>query len=174
LIFHKANGTQPKVYRILKKTLTYASNRLHKFCDFSTANMKTILLSLILICFSLLGKSQKVDSIYFHLYTDSLKKGTHNYINVDGKLSNGKWMPLSAKEITFTSNYGEFEGNELILPLECKVEKINIKAILRSDPGIWKETIIWIKKKPDDERLPTTGEVLKQPATKNKTKGRNK
>lgn len=136
--------------------------------------MKTILLSLILISFSLLGKSQKVDSIYFHLYTDSLKKGTHNYINVDGKLSNGKWMPLTAKEITFSSSYGEFEGNELILPLDCKVEKVTVKAVLRSDPGTWKETTIWIKKKPDDERLPSREDVLKQPATRNKSKGRNK
>lgn len=119
-------------------------------------------------------KSQKVDSIYFHLYTDSLKKGTHNYINVDGKLSNGKWMPLTAKEITFSSTYGEFEGNELILPFDCKVEKVTVKAVLRSDPGTWKETTIWIKKKPDDERLPSRKDVLKQPATRNKSKGRNK
>lgn len=136
--------------------------------------MKTILLSLILVSSSLWGKSQKVDSIYFHLYTDSLKKGTHNYINVDGKLSNGKWMPLTAKEITFSSTYGEFEGNELILPMECKVEKVTVKAVLRSDPGTWKETTIWIKKKPDNERLPSREDVLKQPATRNKSKGRNK
>lgn len=147
---------------------------MHKFCDFSTAIMKTILLSLILVSSSLWGKSQKVDSIYFHLYTDSLKKGTHNYINVDGKLSNGKWMPLTAKEITFSSTYGEFEGNELILPMECKVEKVTVKAVLRSDPGTWKETTIWIKKKPDNERLPSREDVLKQPATRNKSKGRNK
>ena len=136
--------------------------------------MKTILISLILISYSLFVKSQKVDSIYFHLYTDSLKKGTHNYINVDGKLSNGKWMPLTAKEIIFSSTYGEFEGNELILPLDCKVEKVTVKAVLRSDPGTWKETTIWIKKKLDDERLPSREDVLKQPATRNKSKGRNK
>jgi hypothetical protein len=132
--------------------------------------MKLILLSLTLISLSLYGKTQKVDSIYFHLYTDSLKKGTHNYINVDGKLSDNTWKPMTGKEVTLTSSYGKFEGNELVLPAECSVEKIYIKAVLKSDPSIWKEITIWIKKKPDNEKLPTKEEVLKQPAVKNKSK----
>lgn len=108
-----------------------------------------------------LSNAQKIDSIAFHLYTDSLKKGTHNYINIDGKTSDGKWKPLSAKEISFTSSYGTFNGTELILPDNPTVEKITIKAVLKSDPGQWKEITIWIKKKPDDERLPSTEEILK-------------
>ena len=116
--------------------------------------------------------AQKVDSIYFHLYTDSLKKGTHNYINVDGKLSDGKWKPLSAKEVLFTSSYGVFEGNELILPAICTEDKVVIKAVLKSSPSIWKEVTIWIKKKPDDEILPAKQDVLKKQSGKNnKTKG---
>ena len=107
-----------------------------------------------------LGSAQKVDSIYFNLYTDSLKKGTHNYINVDGKLSDGKWKPLTAKEIEFTTTYGKFEDNELVLPAECKEQKVTVKAVLKSNPAIWKEVTIWIKKKPDDEKLPTTEEIL--------------
>ena len=112
--------------------------------------------------------AQKVDSVYFHLYTDSLKKGTHNYINVDGKLSDGKWKPLSAKEVLFTSSYGVFEGNELILPVICTEDKVIIKAVLKSTPLIWKEVTIWIKKKPDDEILPSKQDVLKKQSGKNK------
>ena len=104
--------------------------------------------------------AQKVDSIYFNLYTDSLKKGTHNYINVDGKLSNGKWMPLSSKEIHFTNSYGTFEGNDLILPNYPTCEKVTIKAVLKNNPEIWKEVTIWIKKKPDDEKLKTADEIF--------------
>ncbi len=94
--------------------------------------MKRSFLFLILISASFFSNAQKIDSIYFHLYTDSLKKGTHNYINVDGKLANGKWKPLSANEIAFTTSYGTFEGNELILPAEPAVEKLTIKAVLKS------------------------------------------
>jgi len=129
--------------------------------------MKQIFLFALLISFTFLGKAQKIDSIYFHLYTDSLKKGTHNYINVDAKLADGKWKPLSAKEVTFTTSYGTFDGNELILPAECTVQKLTIKAVLKSDMGLWREITIWIKKKPDDERLPTTEEILKNKSQKN-------
>jgi hypothetical protein len=123
--------------------------------------MKRFFYFTILISLAFLSNAQKIDSIYFHLYTDSLKRGTHNYINVDAKLSDGKWKPLSAKEITFTSSYGTFEGNELVLPDKPVVDKLTIKAVLKSDPGLWKEMTVWIKKKPDDELLPTAEEILK-------------
>src|SRR6187455_3894865 len=123
--------------------------------------MKQIFLSIVLILPAFLSNAQKIDSISFHLYTDSLKKGTHNYINIDGKTSDGKWMPLTSKDITFTTSYGTFEGTELVLPDNPTVEKLIIKAILKTNPKLWKEITIWIKKKPDDEMLPTTDEVLK-------------
>jgi len=119
---------------------------------------------LILPVFTILGLaaySQKVDSIFFHLYTDSLKKGRHNYINVDGKLSNSKWLPLTSKEIQLSSSVGEFEGNDLVLPANMKEEKVTVTAVLKSNPAIWKEKTIWIKKLPEPDRLPANDEILK-------------
>ena len=106
------------------------------------------------------ARSQKVDSICFHLYTDSLKKGVHNYINVDGKLADGRWLPLTAKEVEFSCSAGKFEGNDLVLPADFKEEKITVKAVLKNNPAAAKEIIIWIKKRPDDEILPTKEEIL--------------
>ncbi len=128
--------------------------------------MNKFLLSAILIASAFMSNAQKIDSIYFHLYTDSLKKGTHNYINVDGKTSDGKWRPLTSKDVTFTSSYGTFEGNELILPDPCTVEKLTIKAVLKSNPSASKEITVWIKKRPDDEMLPTSDDVLKNRSQK--------
>lgn len=141
--------------------------------------MKRFLFFAVFIFLAYLGKSQKtiaiekIDSIYFHLYTDSLKKGTYNYINVDGKMADGKWKPLTSKEINFTSSYGTFDGNQLILPADPTVQKITIKAVLKSDPALWREVTLWIKKKPDDERLPTNEEIMngtKAPKKKSKNK----
>jgi hypothetical protein len=121
--------------------------------------LKTLFVSFF--CIAWYGLSaQQVDSIFFNLYTDSLKKGTHNYINVDGKMSNGRWMPLTSKEIQFSSSDCKFSGNELIVPFECKVDKITIKAVLKSNPALWLERTLWIKKKPDGE-LPTKDEILR-------------
>ena len=129
--------------------------------------MKSFLL-LIGILFSLFAKAQKVDSIYFNLYTDSLKKQVHNYINIDGKFSNGTWLPLTEKDILFSSSAGKFEGNSLILDSACSEKKVTIKAVLKSNPAIWKEVTIYIKTTPDNERLKTMEEVLEPPAQRRK------
>jgi hypothetical protein len=129
---------------------------------------KIIFLFLVFASFQQLS-AQQVDSIYFNLYTDSLKKGTHNYINVDGKLSNGRWQPLTAKEIDFSASACIFSGNELIVPTDFSGEKITIKAILKKKPEIWKEVTIWIKLLPDGN-LPSKEDVLKPDKGKKKTK----
>ena len=127
--------------------------------DISIPAMKKHLFLLVILSFSLPVFSQKIDSIFFHLYTDSLKRGQHNYINVDGKLSNGRWLPLTSKEIQFSSSTGSFEGNDLLVPQDQKVEKIRVRAVLKSDPSIWKEISIWIKKIPDPEHLPSLEQI---------------
>jgi hypothetical protein len=126
--------------------------------------MKTqffFLLSLLTMA-PFIGFSQKVESIYFNLYTDSLKKGQHNYINVDGKLKNGKWLPLTEKEIRFSCEEAEFEGNELIIPENFKPKKVNIIATLKDDPSISVQRTIWVKQQPDPI-LPTREELEGSP-----------
>ena len=135
--------------------------------------MNKFLALLAFTVFSQTAFSQKVDSIYFHLYTDSLKKGQHNYINVDGKLSNGRWLPLTEKEILFSCAEAKFEGNELIIPLDFSKEKVTVRASLKSNPSINLERTIWIKQKPDDELLPSKNDVM-QGTTPPKTKHKNK
>jgi hypothetical protein len=112
----------------------------------------------------------KIDSIFFHLYTDSLKTGQNNYINVDGKLSDGTWLPLTSREIEFSSSAGKFEGNELVIPHGFKPEKVTIKAVLRSNPALKLEKTIWIKKLPDPEKLPTSEDILREMKQQKKNK----
>ncbi len=116
--------------------------------------------------------AQNVDSIYFHLYTDSLKKGQHNYINVDAKMSNGRWMPLMSKDVQFSCSQATFEGNELIIPDDFKPQKVTVKAELKSNPSVWIERTIWIKTKPDGD-LPTKEEIMRG-TTPTKTKNKNR
>lgn len=104
--------------------------------------------------------AQKVDSIYFHLYTDSLKKGFYNYINVDGKMSDGTWQPLDSSEILFISDGGFFKGNDLFIDSSYKGETVRVKATLKSNPAIHKETVIYIRKRGFTEPLKTNEEIL--------------
>jgi len=65
-------------------------------------------LLLVLLIPGTIVKAQKIDSIYANLYTDSLKKGTYNYINIDGLLSNGSYLPLDSTQVIFKSSAGKF------------------------------------------------------------------
>ena len=96
-----------------------------------------------------------------NLYTDSLKKGTYNYINIDGRLSNGKYLPLDSTQLIFKSSYGKFYGNSLLVDKDCKEEKVSITVTMKTDPSLHKEFVMYIKKK-EDGKLPTIEEVLKK------------
>jgi hypothetical protein len=120
---------------------------------------KSILIFLLVIISSFL-KAQKIDSIYVHLYTDSLKKGTYNYINIDGKLNNGRYLPLDTSKIIFSSSDGTFYGNSLYLPPDFSKLKVNIKAVLKSDPAVYEQFDVYIKQIPDPEKLKTIDEIL--------------
>ncbi|MFT3824114.1 MAG: hypothetical protein QM731_09340 [Chitinophagaceae bacterium] len=124
--------------------------------------MKLRVLIIFIVCSFLYRPlhAQKVDSIFFHLYTDSLKKGTYNYINVDGKLSNGRWQPLTSKEVSFSCSSGSFDGNSLFLDSAIKEDKIIVTAILKQDTTIRKTTAIYIKTAEPTEQLKTVNEVM--------------
>lgn len=131
--------------------------------------MKRLLLSLTLTVTLSPLFAQKVESIHFHLYTDSLKKGQNNYINVDGKMSNGRWMPLTSKDIEFSCPEAAFQGNELIIPENFTEKKVTVTAVFKKDPSLRIEKTIWIKQLPDP-LLPTKDEMMggQTPARKRK------
>jgi hypothetical protein len=125
--------------------------------------VKKILSILILsMAFGFAAKAQKVDSIYFNLYTDSLKKGAlhFNYINVDGKLSNGSFIPLDSSHVRFSASVGKMTGNVLTLDSAVKDEYVIVAATLISNPAIKKEVKVYIKKVIAEERLRSAEELI--------------
>jgi hypothetical protein len=122
---------------------------------------KTVLLLLFFVA-AKLGSAQKIDSIYFHLYTDSLKKGFYNYINIDGKTADGKWMPLSASEVNFVVKDStlRFQNNDLFIDSSYKAETVTVRAVLKENPKVWKEVVIYIRKRGFDEPLKSNEELL--------------
>ena len=130
---------------------------------------KTILIVFFLIsCFAV--SAQKIDSIFLNLYTDSLKKGTYNYINVDGKTHEGQWIPLTSKELNFKSSDGTFDGNSLFIDSAFKKEKVTIIVSLKADATQRKEITIYIKKLENPVILKTEEEILNSPSKRNKSK----
>ena len=132
--------------------------------------MRRIFIVLCIVFAAGTASAQKVDSIYFHLYTDSLKKGFYNYINVDGKLTDGTWAPLDSTQILFISNGGFFKGNDLFIDSSYTGETVKVKAILKSNPRVWKETVIYIRKRGFTEPLKTNDEILNEIRNTNRKK----
>jgi hypothetical protein len=128
--------------------------------------LKNIISIILFIAAFKTADAQKLDSLYFNLYTDSLKKGTFNYINVDGRYSDGRYQPLTAKELIFTCDAGKFEGNSLFLDASIKLEKVVVKVSLKTDPAVTRERTIFIKKFEDSSGVKTMEQVM-QPKRRN-------
>ncbi|QES87475.1 hypothetical protein [Rhizosphaericola mali] len=106
------------------------------------------------------GQVKEFKDIAFHLYTDSLKKGVQNYINVDGLQADGHWFPLDTTLISYSSSGGRWEQNNLIIPTDYKKDSVVIKVFLLNQPIMTQTTTIYIKKNPDPTVLPTQQDIL--------------
>jgi hypothetical protein len=121
--------------------------------------MKKLLI--IFIVFSAFTvKAQKVESIWFNLYTDSLKKGVYNYINVDGKRADGSYLPLMTDEVTFSSSAGKWDGNSLIIDSSYNQDSVVVTATYKARPEVKKDVTIYIKKFDTNPPLKTEKELL--------------
>lgn len=122
--------------------------------------MKTILFIILMLPVAGSLSAQALDTIFFNLYTDSLKIGTYNYINVEGRYSDGRYRPLGPKDLKFSSTSGKFKGNSLYLDSSFTGKKVSVEVISIEQPRLRQQMDIYIKQGPDNERLPTVEEIL--------------
>lgn len=106
-------------------------------------------------------RAQKADSIRFNLYTDSLKKGTWNYINIEVRLNNGRYLPAASDEVTLTSSDGKVEGTSIWLPPGFTPLSIYVTAKLKSNNALMVSKTLHIKQLPDNEKLKSPEELLR-------------
>lgn len=132
--------------------------------------LKQFILLVTTLCIFKIAGAQKIDSLYVNLYTDSLKKGTFNYINIDGRLSNGRYLPLDSTHLIFTASAGKFSGNSLWLENDFATEKVTIKVVLRKEPSVFKQFEMYIKTRPDNEKLKTAEEIIGELENNRKSK----
>ncbi len=120
------------------------------------------------------GKAQRVESINFNLYTDSLKKGVYNYINVDGKLSDGNFYPLMASEMVFSSSAGRWEGNSIIIDSSYNKDSVVVTASLKANKSVSKSVVIYIKKSSFEGEMKSEKQLLEEWKEEIRNKGKKK
>lgn len=116
------------------------------------------------------SEAQKIDSLFFNLYTDSLKKGSWNYINVDARLSNGTYVPLTTEQLNFKVSNGKLQGNSVWIDWIFKDDSIVVEVELKKDPTVRRSITIWLKKKDDQLNAPVNDSLLQQINNRQKTK----
>ena len=89
-----------------------------------------------------------------------------NYRDQWNKLTNGNYLPLTNKQITFWCNTGEWDGNDLIIDSSYKADSVVVKATVKDQPQLSKTVTIYLKKRLDNPLLKTEAEILN-----NKKKG---
>ena len=70
-------------------------------------------------------------------------------------------MPLDSSHLIFSATGGKFSGNSLWIADNFKGDKVNIKVILRENPSLSRQFDIYIKKMPDNEKLKTMEEIMR-------------
>lgn len=124
------------------------------------------------------GKQQEVylqlpylSSIRINNYTDSLKRGIHFYVNVEGIFNTGRIYPLDTARVRISSDAGQLIGQDLLIPVADSVTKrIAVKAVYRGNSSLTASSVIPVKQLPDDESLIIQNEkdVFKKPSKKQK------
>ncbi|MBP1650991.1 MAG: hypothetical protein H6Q26_1148 [Bacteroidetes bacterium] len=89
----------------------------------------------------------KLDSIRFHHYADSLKRGFHYYLNVEGIYSSGRIFPLDTSAVSFEVSNGKLLGQDLLINNnETELQAVNATATYKNDERLKALTTIPVKK----------------------------
>ncbi|GAA0539849.1 hypothetical protein [Chitinophaga japonensis] len=94
-----------------------------------------------------------ITGIRFNHYADSLKRGIHFYLNVEGRFSTGKVYPLDTSAVRLESSAGQLLGQDLLLKTGDTTRFITVKAVYKSKPTLKVESIVPVKQKADDDSM---------------------
>ncbi|HMO32245.1 MAG TPA: hypothetical protein PKE63_05080 [Lacibacter sp.] len=117
---------------------------------------------LLLACTAGSAAAQTADSIFFNLYTDSLKKGAWNYINVDGLYGKGRILPVPARQLEWTISGGTRDGNSIWIDWSFSADSVVVETWQRQRPDQPIRTIIWIKKEDLQLQAPLQDSLLQR------------
>lgn len=110
-------------------------------------------------------------AIRFHHYADSLKRGLHFYLNVEGIYNTGKIYPLDTARVRLYTNTGQIIGQDLLIPAtDSTTRYIGVKAVYRGNSAINTSSDIPVKQGPEDQTglIENEKDVFKKPSKKKK------
>lgn len=87
-------------------------------------------------------------------------------------MSSGSFLPLMNDEVNFTSSFGKWEGNSIIIDRGSKVDSVIITVSLKERPEVKKSVTIYVKKIETEPDLKSEKELLEEWRKKTPVKNR--
>lgn len=109
----------------------------------------------------------RVVGVRFNLYSDSIKRGVHYYLNVEGQFSSHKVFPLDTSVLRFATSDGQIIGQDLLLPKQDTIKSVIIEAWYKPNPDYYLRTVVPVKQAPDNASLLTDPNQLFQKKKRN-------
>jgi hypothetical protein len=81
---------------------------------------------------------------------------------VEGRFANDRVLPVNTKMLHYSATDGTLDGNSLWIPFDFKPEKVTITVKLKDRPSVTCSMTLYVKIRPDDEKLKTAEEILQE------------
>ncbi|HVI47423.1 MAG TPA: hypothetical protein VM802_21295 [Chitinophaga sp.] len=96
----------------------------------------------------------KLTGIRFNHYADSVKRDIRYYLNVEGKFSSGRILPLDTSVISFNTSDGQIIGQDLLIDKNDTTRLITVEAWYKPNPNMYLRSVLPVKQLPDPDLPP--------------------
>ncbi|QJB33557.1 hypothetical protein HF324_20355 [Chitinophaga oryzae] len=90
----------------------------------------------------------------FNHYTDSIKRNIRYYMNVEGKFSSGRVLPLDTVQLRFRTSAGAVIGQDVLVEQKDTAKAVLMEAWYKPNPDLYIRSEVPIKIMPDPDLPP--------------------
>lgn len=94
----------------------------------------------------------------FNHYADSIKRNIRYYMNVEGKFSSGRVLPLDTAQLRFRTSTGTVIGQDVLVEQNDSAKAVIMEAWYKPNPELYIRSEVPVKIIPDPDLPPPPGQ----------------
>lgn len=95
----------------------------------------------------------------FNHYADSIKRNIRYYMNVEGKFSSGRVLPLDTVQLRFRTSAGTVIGQDVLVEQNDTAKAVIMEAWYKANPNLYIRSEVPVKIMPEPELPPPPGQT---------------